>query len=445
MSSANLLSADNEFPTLNKNLGRIMHVPLMSIVGVCAIFFVALYNHIDLEVDNQKLGLDLKVLIKLGLLGIGGLYGFVGFVLDPRVRQLLLSWPLFWMVIVCGFFFLAVPGSVLQTESLASTISIVCVLMMMTTAMVQLGTQTILRSLFWAMSVFVSFSWVVFFVWPELGVFDEPLPDAEVQSRMSGLSHPNTLGQFCGLTIILGLILYRDFDVKSWIRFGVVAMAFGALLACLSRTSLVATVFAIAILYRKQLLQPKYTAYYLGLVVLGMLGLMVLSVTSDLGALIESKLSFLSKSGDTSELTTATGRSDIWAYAIKLIGERPLTGYGAGTSKQYLIDYSLYTHNMILNVAFSAGVLAAGATIAMCIGGIRSMLSRPHSVADPLVAFILMNGLAENVIFSILCGFPTMIWILAIGVRRSEEIRSADYDNELSVRLKNGSLSGAVR
>ena len=138
------------------------------------------------------------------------------------------------------------------------------------------------------------------------------------------------------------------------------------------------------------------------------------------------KLTFLSKSGDTEEIFSATGRGEIWAYAISLIREQPLTGYGATTSKYYLTDYSLYTHNLILNVAFSCGVFGGLAAVCMCLGRLRVLLTQDHIVANALVAFILVNGLFENVIFSNLAGMPTIVWIIAIS------LPSLDYLNNKS-------------
>jgi len=233
---------------------------------------------------------------------------------------------------------------------------------------------------------------------------------------MSGLAHPNTLGQFAGILIVLGCILYSNYKLVSWLRVACVLLAVGALIGSLSRTSLLATVCSVLVVYRKHFWQRKYLTYLVGLALIGFIGLLILSINNDIVALVQSKLTFLSKSGDTEELTSATGRADIWGYAIHLIWERPLTGYGAATSKYYLTDYSLYTHNMILNIAFSTGVFGGLAAILMCLGRVREMLIRNHPLVDGLVAFLLINGLFENVMFSILAGMPTILWIVAITI-----------------------------
>ena len=167
--------------------------------------------------------------------------------------------------------------------------------------------------------------------------------------------------------------------------------------------------------YRHTYLRKEFLAGFLLLSIVGLLSLLILSTQVDLGDKIVSKLELLSKSEGTEELTTATGRSEIWAFAITLIQERPVTGYGAATQKLYFEEFSYYTHNMLLNIAFSAGIFAGIAAILMILGRLRALMVDRHPLSDAIVVFILVNGLFENVIFSILAGLPTMLWILALA------------------------------
>jgi O-antigen ligase len=191
-------------------------------------------------------------------------------------------------------------------------------------------------------------------------------------------------------------------------------LAGGALVGSISRTSMLATIVAVVFLYRDVIFQRKFRLPLVGLGLVGVTGLILLLGTTDVEQWIMSKIPFFSKSGDSEELFSATGRSEIWAYTIQLIGERPLTGYGAATSKYFLSEYSLYTHNLILHIAFSTGVVGGLAAVWMCLGRAIALFTDPHPIADALVAFVLINGLFENVIFAILAGLPTMIWTIAL-------------------------------
>lgn len=434
-----LSATGQELLTPMQQMQRFLELPLAPMIGLFALFITAFFNLVDISGENEDVSLDLQVLVKLAGLGLGGLYGGIAFLTNPEVRARLFSFPLIWMVMIFGLFCIAAKGSLIQTESLASALSIGCILLLTVAALVQLGVRATLNTVFHAMTLFIILSWVTFLLVPSIGVFQEPIPGGEFTARMSGLAHPNTLGQFSGMTVVLGLLLAQNYGYNSRWRWLIIALAFAALIVSLSRTSLAATLFACLFIYRDRVFQQKYVLPSIGLLIVGCMGLIVVSLSVDVGALIESKLTFLSKSGDAEELTSATGRADIWAYTIRLIGERPLTGYGAATSKFYLEDYSLYTHNMILNIAFSCGVFGGLIAIVMCLGRIAALVLHRHPLADPLVAFVLFNGLFENVIFSILAGLPTIIWIIGLCLPQL----SLDLPDDQPVPLKQSQRSRA--
>ena len=70
---------------------------------------------------------------------------------------------------------------------------------------------------------------------------------------------------------------------------------------------------------------------------------------------------------------------------------------------------------MILNVAFSTGIIGGFACLMMVLGRIRAMFSISHPLADGILVFIIVNGLFENVIFAVLAGMPTMVWIMSLS------------------------------
>lgn len=428
-------SQTREFYTPAQQFQRALDTPAVPLMGLLVLFLACFGNLVNLAIDKDTVALDSQVLAKLGVLAICGIYGAFGLLTEPKVRRLILTFPIVWIVIIIGLYFLAVPSSVMQTESFASAVSIACILLMTVTCLVQLGVRTVLETVFLAISTFVVLSWVAYFVIPQIGIFEEPLADGEFAVRMSGLAHPNTLGQFSGLLIVIGCVLMVRYNLISIWRITLVVLAVGALVGSLSRTSMLATAIAIVVIYHKQILRRQNVVYLLWLALIGAVGLVLLSLSGDFGDLIESKLSVLSKSGDTEELTSATGRAGIWAYAISLIGEQPLTGYGAATSKYHLTEYSLYTHNMILNIAFSCGLIGGLAAVCMCLGRVRQLLTQHHVIASGLLAFILVNGLFENVIFSNLAGMPTVIWIIALCLPGLESL-NGENPEALSVETE---------
>ena len=421
MSLVNFSSAPySDTPGSNGNanpfykLSFVGNLPLNDVLGIAVLFLAGFLNLVDVQVDKDSVELDKQVLAKLLVLAGCGLYGALGFVTDIRVRKTLFSFPMIWIVMIVGCYFVAASGSITQTESLASAIAMLCITLMTVTAIIQLGSMTVLATLFYSLSLFIVLSWIAFLFVPAIGVFEEPIAGGQFTTRMSGLAHPNTLGQFSGLTIVLGFLLCWKLGKYSMLKMGIIILAGMSLIGSLSRTSILATVIALFVANRTELLRKQYLLPYVLVALIGAVTLLALSTQSNISDKIEEKLSFLSKSGDTSELTSATGRADIWAFAIRKVAERPLTGYGAATSKYYMQDYSSYTHNLIINVLFSTGVFGGILALVMCAGRVVALFTKHHIVADAIVAFILVNGLFENVIFSFLAGLPTIIWITGL-------------------------------
>lgn len=397
------------------SLTSVSSMPLHDLIGWLAVCGCAFLNLFDVMIGKDEVGLDVQVLAKLGVIGVGGLYGLHGVVTRPNAARILFSFPVMWILILMGFYVAAVPFSTSPRNSLVSTLSIIAITMMMVTALDQLGVMNTIKAIFFGTSMFIVGSWIVYMAIPEIGIMEEAIPNGEFIYRMSGLAHANTLGQYAGMTFVLSAILFFSYKQQSWFILVIGILALVALVNSFSRTSLVATVLALLIGYRHIYFKREYLGAYLIGAAIFCAGLLIMSTQVDIGEKIGDKLQLLSKSDDTDELTTATGRSDIWAHAIYLLQSKPVTGYGAATQKYFFEDYSYYTHNMVLNIAFSAGYFAGLAALFMIFGRLRALFINRHPLADAIVVFIVINGLFENVIFSILAGLPTMLWVVALA------------------------------
>lgn len=407
--------------TLVELIDRWLELPVMHLLGHFVMFAIAFTNLIDVEANNDTVSISGQALLKVGFLAIAGIYGLIGAFTDKRVQQHLFSLPLLGIQIVVALYFLAGLQSITPVSSIASAASIACVFLMTVTALVQLGIHDCLRNVFYATSLYVLGSWILFLLVPSIGVFHEPMSEGATFARMGGLAHPNTLGQISGFVILLGIALYKINPKFSLLGACAVLLAIGALVASLSRTSLLATVIAVVYFYQANLFQQKHIVAWSVATFVGLVTLMIGSMVFDLESLMASKLSLLSKSGDTSELTSATGRTEIWAYALKLIGERPLLGYGAATTKYYLKEYSFHCHNLILNVAFSCGVLGGLIMIWVYLSQAFQAIFRPHAISSFLMVFILLIGLFESAVFSILAGIATIVFIMGLVIPQLED------------------------
>ena len=392
----------------------VANTPVMWIYGFAMVFMIAAFNLMDVRVGKQEVELDFQVLAKLGIIAMASVYSVIGVLTEQRVRKVLFSYPGLWLTIIVGFYGLSCITALLPTFAIASTGTLAVVIVTTVTACIQLGLVRVLNAVFYALALYVVGSWFVYFLVPSIGVYRELTSGGRFAERMAGLAHPNTLGQFSGCTVVLGTFLYTKYDMRSKFRVMIIGLAALELIFSFSRTSLGATVVALVFGFRHKFMRSEYLMGYLALAALGVAGLMIATTSTDVERAIVEKLAGLSKSGDASEIYTATGRSDIWAYAIGLISESPVTGYGPASSKELMQEYSRYTHNLVLNVALSTGVIGGLCALLMVLSRIRMIFRRQNTVADALAVFIVTNGLFENVIFSILAGMPTVVWVVAL-------------------------------
>jgi O-antigen ligase len=141
----------------------------------------------------------------------------------------------------------------------------------------------------------------------------------------------------------------------------------------------------------------------------------MLATTSGEDFLQQKIFSKITKSGSVEELSSGTGRNVIWSYTWSLIQQRPILGYGAGTSKDLLAEYSLYTHNMFLNVALSAGLIAGFGLMMLVLYGLLRTLYNAAPVPDCILVFLAINGLTENVVFENIASGSTALLMLTLA------------------------------
>ena len=425
------------------NSNQFANLPVSWLVGAGALALVSFANLISLydgDADTTTT-LDLQSLLKLGFVGSLGLYSVQRMWAEPGMFRLMLGVP--------GGFLSGIAVWLLFTSLLSSSPAVSLASALASTACIwgamggvlQLGPERVLRICFWACLAFLAGSWALWILDREAATFLEPIDNGEFVARFGGLSHPNAIGQFSGLVIVLCCLLLgprisssRD-KLVFWIGLLLGCMS---LLACASRTSILATGLSLAFAWRSELFRGRALIAMFGIGTLVLAGLLVFSLEPSTSRKLSDRLlNVISKSGTTEELASGTGRSLIWAESIRLIAERPLTGYGPATSKDLLADFTRYTHNMLLNVGLSGGVLPMLLLGLAFAYGFGQILTAPQVLPDSLFLFLFLNGLAENVCFLVLDSAPMVILTTVLVWRKVDTglstKRPTDLDNLNSV------------
>jgi exopolysaccharide production protein ExoQ len=383
-------------------------------IAVRAVLILAFFgNTIDVEEAlNPKVGINPQAIGKSGLVVAAGILGAIGWWRLSAVRALLLS-PVGMLSIAISLLgFLTSITSIDPKVSLSGTVAFTSYLLLVLTALVIYGPNRLLKDAVIALFLFLCAVWVAFLFVPDIGVYVEAAGTNQV-SRMSGLGHPNALGRSASLLAILLIAGYRQGHYPLWIT--VFGGAFGllSLLESFSRTAMVAC-FASILFFNRDWLRSRLFLVLLGpAVFVGMAAVLYTDNRYGLDRGIQKVLVGSSKTGDAEEITSATGRTIIWAESWKLIKQSPITGYGSGTSPLLLENYSHHTHNILLNPMLSMGLLGGLIVLVWLMINIKTAFTTTTDTIGAIVSFILISGLTENTILSTYPETCTLSWLIA--------------------------------
>jgi O-antigen ligase len=241
-------------------------------------------------------------------------------------------------------------------------------------------------------------------------------PDPGAAGRWSGLSFsPTGLGVAAALCSVSGAALWASGRHRPLAATGFAAGAL-ALALSQSRSSTISVIVALAVASLVTV-GPWRTLLRFGTVAL--LLVTILRLAGD-------GTSSLSRSGDSRELTTLTGRTEVWSITSHLIADRPVAGHGVGSSGALFAEVvrsgqlwweAFSPHNVLLTVALETGaiglVLFATALVAVAVA------VRTDAWALALVATVVVNGQTEGLVErpSLIIALLSAVAATALGAR----------------------------
>jgi len=359
-------------------------------------------------------GLDLQTLARLLLCGCCGLYGLAYL---PLTQRYLLAPPGLWLALLGGWMVAIIPFAFNPVYSAASVMATCCVFLFAPAALLHANRTAILSASAIGVLAYVVGSWFVYYCVPSLGRDPYEASAMGGEMRLGGLNQPNGTGRQAALLVVLLVCLIYSGALR-W-RYGIWPLAFALFTIDQtgSRTSLLTAALVIAIATWRRVGARGKAA----IAAVGGLGLCVFLAGIGAGVIAidaEETLSAASRDGDPSEVTSLAGRTDLWWFAIKKIGEKPLTGYGHACSRGIICaDHfwpTFHAHNLFLDVMMGSGVpgglLLAAAALSLAWFAWR----RPNLPPDLLVTAAVVVGLADLSMFHPIPNGYTLMFAMAV-------------------------------
>jgi O-antigen ligase len=408
--------------------GGVGFIPaIVFLVLMLAMFLNPIEPKTSAEFDRATSSLNVLTLAKLAIAAVASGLGGIALWVSPRTRQLLGSLPGLGLLALGALFCITSLFAIESNAmiSRASALIFVGYLLFTAMALATLGPRRMVAAIVAGTSLYMLVTWALFLLVPELGTFEEYISATETVRRMGGTGHPNNIAKTAIAIVLIGVAMYlgRTESLISvgvrgpWQRLlliGIMVLAAATVVATLSRTAMLAGMAAGGILLIDRL-------YGRGGLALGILGIalaasLVLGVSlfTGEGPFSETAVSAVTKSGDVEELTSLTGRTTIWEEAIGLIAKRPLTGYGMDSAASVMSREATGTHNLLLHVTFSAGVVACCLMLLMLGWSLVFGATSPQEWIRAVLTYVLVSGLVEDTIIESFPTTLTVLWLSAL-------------------------------
>lgn len=131
-------------------------------------------------------------------------------------------------------------------------------------------------------------------------------------------------------------------------------------------------------------------------------------------------LELLSRSGESSEILTLSGRLVIWPYVLDRIAEAPLVGHGHASGMVLFKAFTrwkiTHAHDAYLQALLYVGLLGAVPLVAALVAQLRVFLVRPRPVRDMVFLYMLLKGVTEQSFLSNMPSGAVVLWMVTLGL-----------------------------
>tara|TARA_R110002049_G_scaffold72490_2_gene187064 strand:+ start:56608 stop:57954 length:1347 start_codon:yes stop_codon:yes gene_type:complete len=393
--------------------------------------------------EPMTVGLSWSVMIKLAVsVGVAAI-SLIGLCCIRSTVRDLLSIP---GCLIGGILLLGMPAAISSTSpaALPALLINLAYLVFVAICLRRLPLRQFLMAMLIGMAAALGVAWALFLFLPEYGVYPEMLDDGLIVSRLGGIAHPNSVARSAALALLivcylLGINSQTSASTRSLRRQEVVTssqpraglthvrhkrsrrltisvvmvatLAVVSILAAKSRTVILGGFIATVVMLIDRVKLRAGLAIASACLLIALVGLLGLAMFGQEDQIVDKLIRSVSKSGSAEELTTGTGRVEIWTFAIGLIAERPLTGHGFGAAAERMVNHSQSAHNAVLHASMISGV-GGGILMLLVAGWMLAVFVRTENAfIRAAIAFLFISGLMEDTVLETFPGPATMTWI----------------------------------
>jgi O-antigen ligase len=295
---------------------------------------------------------------------------------------------------------------------------------------------TVFATILLSIILFCGVSIVVYYTLPEFGHYVYWVNEERfVSPRLAGIAgSANNMALLAAFGLVVTGLYARDLHRISRLIVPLSVLLCGAALLMTNSRAPLAVVAVI--------LLATYTftwrRLYAGLFLISV-AVLLLAVILPFGQ--ETLLKAVSRSGDVGEVTSFTGRTDIWYGVLKLVEAQPWMGYGYASSVFVLPQYvneigftTSHAHNLMLQLLLTTGWVGVILFSLTVMGVILRAITYRDRVTFAMIAFVLLNGITESSGFTTLANVCTLAFAIAVSLPAGSRIQ--DYEDDYSYQRR---------
>lgn len=348
----------------------------------------------------------LKFAVVLGALVIGSAQW-------KKNSALLLRPPLLWMLLYALWAILSASYSVTPVYTLAAGIMFLSFVLFAATVAQSLPLRQALIGMIISWAIFIVLSWGVFCFLPELGRTSNWAISSFID-RFAGLAgNPNNMGRLLSLVIVVLALLHIHRYLSPLLLLTLLLGVSATLLLTLSRTATASAILSIAVIFMRGRPMLVFPILALGTVIITALEFIPYTID----------ITMFSRSGDLDELSSFTGRTQIWSFCLDKIKQEPWIGYGyAGSrlviSQGWASKYgwtTMSSHNLWLQSLLTVGVIGTLPLLLAVGKQLVDLFKQPYPLRDVTLVFVLISGMLEAGAIGPTPNLLTFFWLFAIS------------------------------